>query len=80
MGAAALAPVLLQLTGLIYGLTALVTTGIFAAMAVQVALRQESDPRMGPEKRLFKYSVLYLFIIFAAIVVDHWVGYGVPVA
>jgi protoheme IX farnesyltransferase len=81
MGAAALAPVLLQLTGVIYGLTALVTTGIFAAMAVQVALRQESDPaHMRPEKRLFKYSVLYLFIIFAAVVVDHWVGYGVPVA
>jgi protoheme IX farnesyltransferase len=81
MGAAALAPVLLQLTGLIYGLTALVTTGIFAAMAVQVALRQESDPaKMGAEKRLFKYSVLYLFIIFAAVVVDHWVGFGVPVA
>jgi protoheme IX farnesyltransferase len=81
MGAAALAPVLLQLTGVIYGLTALVTTGIFAAMAVQVALRQESDPaHMGAEKRLFKYSVLYLFIIFAAVVVDHWVGYGVPVA
>jgi protoheme IX farnesyltransferase len=81
MGAAALAPVLLQLTGVIYGLTALVTTGIFAVMAVQVALRQESDPaKMGAEKRLFKYSVLYLFIIFAAVVVDHWVGYGVPVA
>jgi protoheme IX farnesyltransferase len=81
MGAAALAPVLLQLTGVIYGVSALVTTGIFTAMAVQVALRQESDPvHMGPEKRLFKYSVLYLFIIFAAVVVDHWVGYGVPVA
>jgi protoheme IX farnesyltransferase len=74
MGVAALAPVLLQLTGLIYGLTALVTTGLFAAMAVQVALRRESDPaRMGPEKRLFKYSVLYLFVIFGAVVVDHWV-------
>ena len=81
MGAAALAPILLQLTGVIYGVTAFVTTGIFAAMAVQVALRHESDPaKMGPEKRLFKYSVLYLFIIFAAVVVDHWVGFGVPVA
>ncbi|HEY1124416.1 MAG TPA: heme o synthase [Sphingobium sp.] len=81
MGAAALAPVLLQLTGVIYGVTALVTTAIFAAMAIQVALRRESDPaRMGPEKRLFKYSVLYLFLIYAAVVVDHWVGYGVPSA
>lgn len=74
MAVAALAPVLLRLTGLIYGLTALVATGIFAAMALQVSLRRETDPaRMGPEKRLFKYSVLYLFLLFAAVVVDHWV-------
>ncbi|MBO9670785.1 MAG: heme o synthase [Sphingobium sp.] len=81
MGAAALAPVLLQLTGVIYGLTALVATAVFAAMAMQVALRRESDPaQMQPEKRLFKYSLLYLFLIYAAVVVDHWVGYGVPSA
>ncbi|MBO9574724.1 MAG: heme o synthase [Sphingobium sp.] len=74
MGAAALAPVLLGLTGLVYGLTALLTTAIFTAMALQVALRRESDPaKMKPEKRLFKYSVLYLFLIFASVVVDRWV-------
>jgi protoheme IX farnesyltransferase len=74
MAVAALAPVLLRLTGLVYGLTALLATGLFAAMALQVALRRESDPaRMGPEKRLFKYSVLYLFLLFGAVVVDHWV-------
>jgi protoheme IX farnesyltransferase len=74
MAVAALAPVLLRLAGLVYGLTALLATGLFAAMALQVALRRESDPaRMGPEKRLFKYSVLYLFLLFGAVVVDHWV-------
>jgi protoheme IX farnesyltransferase len=37
-------------------------------------LRRESDPaRMGPEKRLFKYSMLYLFILFGAVVADRWV-------
>jgi protoheme IX farnesyltransferase len=74
MGAAALAPVLLRLTGAIYGLTALLATAVFAVMAVQVALRRESDPaKMVPEKRLFKFSVLYLFLLFGAVVVDHWV-------
>lgn len=73
MGAAALAPVLLQLTGLIYGLTALVATGIFAVLAVQVAMSRETDPaQMKAERRLFKYSVLYLFLLFGAVVVDHW--------
>ncbi|HEX7872602.1 MAG TPA: heme o synthase [Sphingobium sp.] len=73
MGVAAMAPVLFGLTGLIYGVTALIGTAIFAGMAVQVSLRRESDPaRMQPEKRLFKYSMLYLFILFAAVVADHW--------
>ena len=75
MAVAAMAPVLLQLTGLVYGVTALVATAVFAAMALQVALHRESDPaRMGPEKRLFKYSVLYLFLLFGAVVADHWLG------
>jgi len=74
MGVAAMAPVLLGLTGLIYGLTALAGTLVFAGMALQVGLRRESDPaRMGPERRLFKYSMLYLFVLFGAVVVDHWV-------
>ena len=74
MGVAAMAPVLLGLTGLVYGVTALLGTGIFAAMAVQVALRREGDPaRMQPEKRLFKYSMLYLFILYGAVVIDRWV-------
>jgi len=73
MAAAALAPVALGLTGLVYAVIAIFGTGLFAAMALQVALRRESDPaRMGPEKRLFKYSVLYLFLIFAGVVADHW--------
>jgi protoheme IX farnesyltransferase len=74
MGVAAMAPVLLGLTGLIYGVTALVGTLIFAAMALQVSLRREDDPaNMKPERRLFFYSMLYLFILFGAVVVDHWV-------
>ena len=27
---------------------------------------------MGPEKRLFAFSILYLFGLFAALVVDRW--------
>ncbi len=74
MGAAAMAPVLLGLTGALYGTVALLATGLFAVFAFQVAIRRESDQsRMGPERRLFKYSILYLFLLFGAVVVDHWV-------
>ena len=27
---------------------------------------------MQPEKRLFGYSILYLFVVFGALVVDRW--------
>jgi heme o synthase len=27
---------------------------------------------MGPEKRLFAFSILYLFGLFAALVADRW--------
>uniref|UniRef100_UPI0023510CDE heme o synthase n=1 Tax=Rhizorhapis sp. SPR117 TaxID=2912611 RepID=UPI0023510CDE len=74
MAVAALAPVLLRLTGLVYGVSALVLTAIFAVMAFQVAVRRESDPaNMKPERRLFAYSILYLFLIFGAVVIDRWV-------
>ena len=73
MAVAALAPVLLRLTGLIYGMTALIGTLVFAAFAFQVYRRRETDPaRMAPERRLFKYSILYLFLLFGAVVVDRW--------
>lgn len=75
MGVAALAPVLLSLTGLIYGLTALISTAIFAGMALQVALRRETDPaNMAPERRLFKYSLLYLALLYGAVVADRWMA------
>lgn len=73
MAVAALAPVLLNLTGVIYGTTSLLGTALFALFAFQVYRRRESDPaRMKPEKRLFKYSILYLFLLFGAVVVDRW--------
>ena len=27
---------------------------------------------MTPEKRLFSYSILYLFVVFGALVADRW--------
>ena len=32
----------------------------------------QTDDAMKPEKRLFKYSILYLFLLFGALVVDRW--------
>lgn len=73
MAVAAMAPVLLRLTGLVYGVTALLGTALFALFAFQVYRHREADPaRMMPERRLFKYSIFYLFLLFGAVVADRW--------
>jgi protoheme IX farnesyltransferase len=73
MAAAAIAPWPIGLTGAIYGAIASVSTAIFLALAGHVAVRTTSaDDRMIPEKRLFRFSLFYLAIIFAAVVADRW--------
>jgi len=66
-----LAPWWVRGTGAVYGIAALVLSGVFLLLTLPVALRRsgEGDP-MRPEKRLFGYSVLYLFALFAALVAD----------
>lgn len=74
MAGAAFAPVLLRLTGPLYGSVALVATGVFAGLAFQIFRSDETDPaKMRAERRLFRYSILYLFVMFAAVVADRWI-------
>ena len=75
MAVAAVAPWPLGLTGAIYGWVAAVATAWFALLAAQVTFRTTgADDRMRPEKRLFAYSVAYLFILFGAVVADRWLA------
>jgi protoheme IX farnesyltransferase len=73
MAAAAVAPWPLKLTGWIYGVSASVLGLVFVAFAAAVAANTATEPRqMGPEKRLFAFSILYLFALFTALVADRW--------
>jgi heme o synthase len=73
MAAAAIAPWPLGLTGWLYGAVSAGLGAIFVAIAFAVARNAATDPsRMGPEKRLFAFSILYLFALFAALVADRW--------
>ncbi len=75
MAAAAVLPWPLGLVGTFYGVVATVLTGIFAWLVVVVATRTTgADDAMKPERRLFKYSILYLFAMFGALVVDRWLA------
>jgi len=74
MAAAAVAPWPLGLVGMIYGLTASLLTAWFVLLAVRVALSRETDQaQMKPERALFKFSILYLFVLFGALVVDRMI-------
>jgi heme o synthase len=71
---AAIAPFALGMTGLIYGITAAVLNTLFVILAAAVfANKAEDVSGMKPERRLFAFSILYLFALFAALVVDRWV-------
>ena len=74
MAAAAVAPWALGLAGWVYGAVAVALSAAFLVLAIQVAMNRATEPKhMGPEKRLFAFSILYLFGLFAALVVDKWV-------
>jgi protoheme IX farnesyltransferase len=73
MAAAAVAPWPLGLTGWIYGGTASILGAMFVAFAIAVAANKATEPKdMRPEKRLFAFSIVYLFVLFAALVADRW--------
>nr|WP_086493061.1 heme o synthase [Novosphingobium panipatense] len=62
-------------TGAIYGISAILLSSLFLALSIRVGLRRRSgaDDSMKPEKQLFGYSVLYLFALFAVLVVDRFI-------
>jgi protoheme IX farnesyltransferase len=71
MAVAAVAPWPLGLTGPVYGVVAAVLSLVFAGLALRVLANRATDPAaMQPEKKLFAFSVIYLFAIFGALVAD----------
>ncbi|WP_448662304.1 heme o synthase [Sphingomonas sp. CJ20] len=73
MVAVAIAPWALGLTGAIYGAASVVLNALFLLLVARVTFRTTgADDAMLPEKRLFKYSILYLFVLFGALVADRW--------
>ena len=73
---AAVAPWPLGLTGPIYGVTAIGLNLGFVILAARVLANRATEPaQMGPEKKLFAYSILYLFVLFGAVVADRWLAW-----
>jgi protoheme IX farnesyltransferase len=76
MAAAAIVPWPLGLTGPIYGVAATALSIAFVALAVPVLVNRATEPSgMRAEKRLFGFSVLYLFALFGVLVADRWLAW-----
>ena len=64
-------------TGPIYGVPAFALSLAFLALSIPVAFREkQADDTMKPEKRLFAFSIVYLFALFAVLVVDRVLAYN----
>ena len=67
----AAAPWFIGGTSYIYGIASLALSLAFLALSFPVAFRQTgANDTMKPEKRLFAFSIIYLFALFAALVAD----------
>ena len=61
-------PYIIQMSGWLYLVSAWVLGGLFIFYA-WVLYREYSD---ALARKLFKFSILYLALLFAALLVDHW--------
>jgi protoheme IX farnesyltransferase len=66
--AVTLLPFAIGMSGKIYLFSAIILDGVFLYYAVQI-LRNYSD---ALSKKTFKFSILYLSLLFAALLVDHY--------
>jgi protoheme IX farnesyltransferase len=74
-----LAPYLLGFSGVLYGVTAGILGLLFLERVYRVVTDKQDDvgnslTRDAPAKAAFKYSVLYLFVLFGALAVDRLTG------
>jgi protoheme IX farnesyltransferase len=77
--AALLAPIgaspwLFGYAGLSYGITAIVAGGLMVTLAWRLKGAGEGKAGDRAAKRLFAYSILYLFLLFAVRLADHWLS------
>jgi len=68
--ATTLLPYAIRMSGALYLASALALGGMFVWYAWRL-YREYSD---ALARRLFRFSILYLALLFGALLIDHWVG------
>lgn len=67
-------PYLFGYAGLMYGVVAAVGGVAIVALALHLKRAATDLTAHAAAKRLFSFSILYLFCLFAALLADHWLG------
>ena len=70
-----MAPAIIGLGGSLYAAAAAVLGAIFVVMAFDCYRKREGEAADRAAKNLFGYSVLYLFLLFAVLLIEH--GFGI---
>ena len=75
--ACSLLPTILGYSGMTYGVCAAALGAGFLIMAARVSLDQQDAAGVSltndkPARQAFKYSLVYLFALFSAVAIDHW--------
>jgi protoheme IX farnesyltransferase len=73
-GVFAVAPWFTGLGGVLYLAAAVVTSAALIYLSVDLLLKREGHAADKAAKRLFSYSIFYLFAVFAAILAEHALG------
>jgi heme o synthase len=74
LGPVGASPWLLGYCGALYGVTASVAGAAMIAHAVRIIAAGDGVEGVPAAKRLFGVSIVYLFVLFAALLIDHWLG------
>lgn len=69
-----ISPYVLGYAGLMYGVVAAVGGVVIVALALHLKRASGELTAHAAAKRLFSFSILYLFVLFAALLIDHWLG------
>ena len=67
-------PWLLGYAGLLYGVTAIVAGAAMIGLSLHITVLGDDDEGLRGAKRLFGVSILYLFVLFAVLLIDDLLG------
>jgi protoheme IX farnesyltransferase len=73
--AAAAAPWLLGYAGAVYGTTTLIAGALMIMLATRLRSERDGQRSRQAAQRLFGFSILYLFIVFAALLIEAGLSY-----